>query len=661
VDWYPWGEEALARAREEDKPIFLSIGYAACHWCHVMAHESFEHPDTAAFLNGHFINIKVDREERPDLDAIYMQATVGMTGHGGWPMSVWLTPDGVPFHAGTYFPPEPRHGMPSFRRVLEALAQAWHDQRDRILENAGRVLEVLQTDLLASDASETITVDPADVVRRLEAVFDRRNGGWGDAPKFPQPMLLDYLLRVLPQTPTGSARDMLDTTLDRMADGGIHDLLGGGFHRYATDAQWLVPHFEKMLYDNAQLARVYLHAWQATGTERYRAVARGVLDYVIREMRHPTGGFFSSQDADSEGVEGRFFVWSADAFLSVAADDGDLAARAWDVSETGNWEGTNILHRLVPVHTLAEERRQPVEDIEARLASVRQRLWESRETRVKPGLDDKVLTSWNGLMLAAFAEAAWVWNDPAYLEVARANGAFLLRTLRTSEGRLLRVWTEAGGAALNGYLEDYSHAIEGLLSLYQATFERQWFEAARELAEVMITRFGAEGGGFFDTSDDHERLITRPREVQDNAVPSGGAMAATVLAKLAAFTGESRYTEIARTAVAQIAPHLARHPLGFGQWLQAAELLSRPALEVAVVGPRDDPDTHRLLDVLRPGFHPSRVMACADPSEESTVPLLQGRGLIEGRPAAYVCRDFVCHTPVTDPADLRKLLAPDGV
>jgi uncharacterized protein YyaL (SSP411 family) len=658
VDWYPWGEEALTRAREKDKPIFLSIGYAACHWCHVMAHESFEDERTAALLNENFINIKVDREERPDIDGIYMKATVGMTGQGGWPMSVWLTPDGAPFYAGTYFPPTRRHGMPSFGDVIQALAEAWQGRREQIATTTERVLAAMR-DVSATASGEGIdpaSIDERAIVGQLAGLFDAANGGWGDEPKFPQPMVLEFLARHVDDTRDPRPRSFLEKSLTSMAEGGIYDLLGGGFHRYATDAEWLVPHFEKMLYDNAQLARVYLHAWQVTGSDLFRDVVRETLDYVLREMRHPRGGFYSSQDADSEGVEGKFFVWSYAELHELLGDDTALAAKAWDASRGGNWEGKNILHRVTNPATLSAGLGVDPEEMARHVDSIRQRLWQVREKRVKPGLDDKVLTSWNGLMLAAFAEAGSALGEERYLDAAQSNASFLLDTMRTEDGRLLRVWTERQGSNLNGYLEDYSYLIEGLLALYQATFEYRWFAAARDLADIMIGRFRAEDGGFYDTSDDHETLITRPRDLQDNAVPSGNAMASTVLLKLAALTGESRYEDEARAAFDQVAGSLQQHPLAFGQWLAAYDLLAGGRREVAIVGDPLAQETLALLDVVRGAFRPDTVVALQDPENPSNVPLLEGRTAIDGRPTAYVCEGFVCRQPVTEAEELRVQL-----
>jgi uncharacterized protein YyaL (SSP411 family) len=646
VDWYPWSQEALNRARAEDKPIFLSIGYSACHWCHVMAHESFEDEATAAIMNQHFVNIKVDREERPDLDQIYMGAVQMMTGSGGWPMSVFLTPEGAPFYGGTYFPPAPRHGLPSFRDVLRAVADAWQTKREELERSGGRLVESLaRRGEEADSTAESLTKETLDTAFQVLAQrFDRAHGGWGGAPKFPQPMALEFLLRHHHLTGDALALAMVTQTLEAMARGGMCDQVGGGFHRYSVDDHWLVPHFEKMLYDNAQLARVYLHAWQVTGNEFFRSIVEEILDYVVREMTDPDGGFYSTQDADSEGEEGKFFLWTPAEIRQVLGSDSGAFIVAYGVTEGGSFEGKNILHfrgRLADRPALAEARR---------------RLFEAREGRVHPGRDEKVLTSWNGLMLAAFAEAARVLGREDYQEVARRNADFLLRELRLDTGRLLRTW-KAGEAKLDGYLEDYSYLAEGLLELYQAAFEERWFLAAQQLAEVMIVHFQAPSGGFYDTSDDHEALVTRPRDLQDNATPSGNAMAVTVLLKLAGFTQDTRYIDIAHRALAQMQPMMAQYPLGFGQWLQALSFTLSQPREIAVVGDPGAADTQALLRVVRSGYRPFQVVALGAPSAQPlAVPLLQDRGLVDGQAAAYVCRDFACQAPVTDADALRMRL-----
>jgi uncharacterized protein YyaL (SSP411 family) len=655
VDWYPWSEEALQEAQTEDKPIFLSIGYSACHWCHVMAHESFGDEEVAAVLNQHFVSIKVDREERPDLDCIYMSAVQAMTGRGGWPMSVFLTPDGQPFYGGTYFPPERRYGMSSFTDVLLAVADGWQNRRRELVESGERLVAAIERQSAIGGDLESETLDPETLSTAFENLwqrFDRTHGGWGGAPKFPQPMALEFLLCYHHATGDALALRMVTQTLEAMARGGMYDQLGGGFHRYSVDAQWLTPHFEKMLYDSAQLARVYLHTWQATGDIFYRTIVEETLDYIVREMTDPEGGFYSTQDADSEGEEGKFFVWTPSEIRDLLGQKAEAFMEAYGVTEGGNFEGKSILEYVGHVSQRTE------------LAEARRKLFAAREQRVHPGRDEKVLTSWNGLMLAAFAEAARVLNRDDYRQIAERNAEFLLSELRTPEGRLLHTWKACpersrrdGEAKINGYLEDYAYLIVGLLELYQTTFEPRWYLAARELAEVMIEHFSEPDGGFFDTSDDHEKLITRPRELQDNAVPSGNAMAALGLLRLAGLAVEPRYAELARRSLVQMQPMLSRYPLGFGQWLIAlGYALSHPR-EIAILGDPDAADTQDLLDVCITDYRPHQILALGAPdSEASAIPLLQNRSQIEGCATAYVCVDFACRPPVIDPSALRVLL-----
>jgi len=649
VDWYPWGDEALRRAKTEDKPIFLSIGYAACHWCHVMEHESFENPAIAAIMNEHFVSIKVDREERPDLDDLYMKAVVTMTGQGGWPMSVFLTPAGTPFFGGTYYPPEPRHGMPSFPQVLIGISQAWREKRADIERAGADLLEAVRRENSATVRDDELTTGTLEAAEsRLERGFDLANGGWGGAPKFPQPMTIEFLLRAHVRTDEPSALTMASSTLTRMAHGGIYDQIGGGFHRYATDAIWLVPHFEKMLYDNAQLSRVYTHAWQVTSAPLFRRVAEETLDYLLREMRDPAGGFYSSTDADSEGHEGKYFVWTAGEIDAALGDDAKLFAEAYGVTNEGNFEGKTILHGARTTHSLAADRGVPVVELETRLAAARLILRDLRNQRVKPGLDDKVLTAWNGMALAALADAARIFERADYLSAARANADFVLREMQTPEGRLLRTWRR-GRAKLNAYLEDYACFIDGLLSLYEADFDPRWFREARRLADVMIARFDDPAGAFFDTSDDHETLPVRPKGLQDNATPSGNAMAATVLLRLGAFTGEQRYRDAAEGGLRMIQPLPATYPTAFAQWLSALDFaLGRPK-EIAIVGDPAGADTRALLRVVRDAFRPNLVVAVGSAGDATTVPLLAGRKATDGMATAYVCENFTCQMPVTDP------------
>ena len=644
VDWYPWGEEALEKAEKEDKPLFLSIGYSACHWCHVMARESFEDQATAEILNEHFVSVKVDREERPDLDRIYMSAVQAMTGRGGWPMSVFLTPDGEPFYAGTYFPPEPRHGMPSFSQVLTTIADAWENRREELLESSGRIVSAIERQMALQAPEEEL--EPRTLTRafrNLRRDFDRDHGGWDGAPKFPQPMAIEFLLRFHQSTGELDALTMAAEALDAMARGGIYDQLGGGFHRYSVDERWLVPHFEKMLYDNAQLARVYLHAWQVTGEPLFRVIVEETLDYVVREMLDPRGGFYATQSAESEGEEGRFFVWTMEEIQEVLGDDADGFAGAYGVEPGGNWEGKTIL-------TFSGTWQERQDLIEAR-----RELFAARETRVPPERDEKVLTSWNGLMLVAFAEAGRVLAREDYVDVAQRNAAFLLDELRADDGHLFHTWRD-GEAKVRGYLEDYANLIDGLLALYQTTFEPRWFEAARDLMERVLDHFRAPEGGFFDTSDDHEELITRPRSVQDNAVPSGNAMAALDLLHLSQLAVEPHYDEVARESLRQVQQMLGRYPLGFGQWLSALEYALVETQEIAIVGDPEASDVEVLLDVCRDGFRPHQVVAVGAPSDQQDVPLLEDREQIGGQATAYVCIDFTCRQPVTDPEALREQL-----
>jgi hypothetical protein len=658
VDWYPWGGEALEKAQTESKPIFLSIGYAACHWCHVMEHESFQDPATAALMNDLFINIKVDREERPDLDSIYMNAVVALTGHGGWPMSVFLTPEGAPFYGGTYFPPRPAHGMPAFQQVLRGVHDAWVNRREQVLQGSEQILNHLrQSEMLGlpPGAEELSHETLAAAVKACWSQFDWRNYGWGAAPKFPQAITIEFLLRQHALTGESTPLEMATKTLRAMARGGLYDVLGGGFHRYATDALWLVPHFEKMLYDNAQLARVYLHAWQVTGDADFKRIAEETLDYVQREMTDPAGGFYSSTDADSEGEEGKFFVWSVKDIDEALGPDAALFKEAYGVKPGGNFEGHTILFNATDVETLARKFNLSQADVQSRLASARHTLFAIRHKRIPPGLDDKVLAGWNGLMLAAFAEAASTLGRADYTRTALANGNFLLNALRQPNGRLLRSWRK-GEAKLNGYLEDYANVAEGLLTLYEATFDDRYFTAARELADYALAHFADSKGGFYDTSDDHETLVTRPKDIQDNATPSGNAMLVTVLFKLALLTAEARYADAATDAARSVQPILAQHPTAFAQWLTALAFALGDAKEIALVGEPEQSDMRALLDVTFTPYRPFKVVALKRPDTESPIPLLTGREQRRAQATAAVCYHFACRLPVTSAEELRAQL-----
>jgi uncharacterized protein YyaL (SSP411 family) len=667
VDWYPWGEEALARAREVDRPLFISIGYAACHWCHVMERESFEDQATADDLNEHFVAIKVDREERPDLDAVYMDAVQAMTGQGGWPMSVFATPDGRPFFGGTYFPDTPRLGIPSFRQLLARIAQVWDEQRDEVEASASRIAAHVRTEqdlpsrLLASlaDAPE-VTPDERlrTAVRALEASFDAHDGGWGGAPKFPASMTIELLLREHLRSGALEPRLMAGQTLDAMARGGLYDHLGGGFARYSTDARWLVPHFEKMLYDNAQLARVYTHAFQVTEDDQFSYVARETLDFVAHELRDPrSGAFAASLDADTNGAEGATYVWSAREIRDVLGEaEAALFAAAYDVTDAGNWEGRTILHRVRDDTSLAVEFERPREEIAEALTRSRVRLLRHRDERPQPARDEKVLTSWNGLAVGAFADAGRILGEGPFLDMASGAAGFLLEHLRTPDGRLLRSWKD-GQVRHAGVLEDHANLADGLLALYEATFDERWFVAARDLADLILARFSAPEGGFFDTADDAESLVARPRSLQDNALPSGGAMATLVLLRLAALTGEGRYREAAEGALEPMGAIAAQHPTGFSQWLMALQLTASPLIEVAVVGDPAASDTRALVATAQQAYRPGQVMAVSATPDSSTVPLLHGRTRIDGAATAYVCVGFACRRPVNDEAELASQLA----
>jgi uncharacterized protein YyaL (SSP411 family) len=647
VDWWPWSPDALARAKLLDRPIFLSIGYAACHWCHVMERESFEDEATAAYLNEHFIAVKVDREERPDLDQLYMGAVQAMTGQGGWPMSVFLTPEGRPFYGGTYFPDEPRHGMPSFRQVLEGVDRAFREQRAEVEQAGVRLVDALVEQQRLPDGGPEPTESLLDqAVDQLGRTFDAHNGGWGGAPKFPQPMTIEFLLRRHVRTGDDRPLAIARRSLDAMADGGIHDQLGGGFHRYSTDARWLVPHFEQMLYDNAQLARAYLHAYELTGDARYADVTRGTLDYLLRELRRPDGAFAASQDADTDGEEGATFTWAAAEIREVLGDDAPLFTAAYDVTDDGNWEGRIVLERVAAMGDEATERR---------LADCRRRLFERRQARAQPARDDKAIAAWNGLAIAALAEASRLEGGAAYRDAAVVAAETILGGLRAADGRLKRSWKDERATG-DGVLEDYADLADGLLALYEATFDERWFVAASELAEQILARFADPSGGFFDTADDHERLVARPKDPQDNATPSGGAMATLVLLRLAALTGEGGPRSVAERAIRQVTGFVGRYPGGFAHWLTAIDFALAPVVEVAVVGAAADEETQRVLEPVFRGFRPHQVVAVGEPAA-SRIPLLEGRFALNGRPTAFVCRDFACRQPVHEPEALAALLA----
>ncbi len=656
VNWYPWGEEALGEARVQDKPILLSIGYAACHWCHVMAHESFEDEETAALMNRHFINIKVDREERPDLDSIYMSAVQALTGQGGWPMTVFLTPEGKPFYGGTYYPPTPRYGMPSFPQLLTSIGEAWTTRRDEIENSASGIAGHLSQTALPAQSAGTLNESLIDqALSTILSKFDSREGGFSGAPKFPPSMTIEFLLRVYLDRADGMALHMAELTLQKMAYSGMYDQLGGGFARYATDEHWLVPHFEKMLYDNALLSRVYLHAYQVTKKPLYRRIVQETLDFVIREMRHSSGGFYSSYDADSEGEEGKFYIWDAAEIQQHLGPDTDLFMRYYDVTPEGNWEGQSILNVPRSPDAIAAEFNLAPGELEKRITAAKQILFQVRKERIWPGLDDKILTAWNGLMLASFAEAGRVLKRDDYTQIAVENAQFLHPSLRLESGRLLRTWKDGTEAKYNGYLEDYAYLADGLLALYQTTFDERWYTWAKELTEQMLDHFGDEAnGGFFDTADDHEDLLYRPKEIQDNATPSANSMAAHVLLKLSLYEGNGEYWDIAQSTVAGLQQALTQYPTGFAHWLCAATFILGEPKEVAIAGSIKDAQLGALAAVIDENYRPNLVVAAGDGSGQ--IPLMHNRSQINNQPAAYVCRRFVCQLPVTEPQALRQQL-----
>jgi uncharacterized protein len=648
VDWYPWGAEALARARNEDRPILLSVGYSACHWCHVMAHESFEDPETAAYMNEHFVNVKVDREERPDVDALYMEAVQAISGQGGWPMTVFLDPEGVPFYGGTYFPPDEGRGMPSFRMVMEAVVDAFESKRAEIDERAPQMRARLAAIGRVEPAGSPQASMLDEAIERLRMAADRARGGFGGAPKFPPASAIELLL-------ARGEVEIPELTLDAMLAGGIYDQLGGGFARYSVDAAWQVPHFEKMLYDNALLARAYLHGWQRLGHARYRRICEETLDWALREMRGPEGGFYSALDADSEGEEGRFYVWTPEEIRAVLGDSSqdepdriefspqqiETLMRFYGVSEGGNFEGRNILHLAGGADPSEPEG----------LDEMRSALCAARAKRVWPGLDDKRLTAWNALMIAALAETAAVFGREDYLAAARACAEFVWSELRDGEGTLLRTYKD-GRAHLNAYLEDHAFLLEALLTLYEASFETVWFQRARELADVLLARFADdERGGFFSTAEDHESLIARRKEIGDHPIPSGNSAAAFGLLRLAALTGERTYESAAEGVFRLFSDSAGKHPEAFAHFLRAVDFQLSPTKEVALIGENLD----ELTPTVRRKFRPHIVLA-GGPEGSDTPPLLGDRTEVDGKPTAYVCERFACKAPVTDPAALTRFL-----
>ncbi len=659
VDWYAWGEEALARAKTENKPILLSIGYSACHWCHVMERESFENGSVAALMNRHFVNIKVDREERPDLDDIYMAATLALNaGQGGWPMTVFLTPDQRPFFAGTYFPPSDSFGRPGFATLLAHIADIWEHQRDDLLTQAEALTAHLREQSSANPTGSVGEEEIRAAVRELAAGFDSTYGGFGRAPKFPPAGQLCLLLRHHRRTGDAAALAMVTKTLDCMAQGGMYDQIGGGFARYSTDDRWLVPHFEKMLYDNALLAKAYVEGYQATGDRFYERIVREILDYAAREMTDPNGGFYSATDADSEGEEGKFFVWTpAEVEAVLGPDEGGRLCVYYDITDEGNWEGKSIPHTPRSVERVASRLGISVEALRASVGAGRAALYEARRRRTPPGLDDKVLTAWNGMMVGAMAEGHRVLGEPRYLAAAVRAADFLLATLRRPDGRLLRTYRN-GRAHLDAYLEDYAFLAEGLLDLYEAGGDARYLREAERLAERIVADFADEGRGFYDTAHDHEALIVRHKDGADGAVPSANAVAASVLARLAGHTARPEFRERAASAIQAYGKLMAQHPRAFCRSLCVVDFLLEDPVELAFIGPSGDANLQALRVAVGRRYLPNRIIAHHDPAAGAPdLPLLAGKGPVEEKPTLYVCRNFSCRAPVTDPADLDRALA----
>jgi uncharacterized protein YyaL (SSP411 family) len=664
VDWYPWGEEAIARAKELDRPIFLSIGYSACHWCHVMEHESFENDDIATFMNEHFVCIKVDREERPDLDQIYMNSVTLLTGRGGWPMSVFMTTDLKPFYGGTYWPPQARMGMPGFAQILEGVHNAWIDKRTEVngqadeLTNAIARVSGISVESVGLNHEELLTSAQASLLQAA----DTTNGGFGDAPKFPHPMSIRLLLRCWKRTGNAEALSTVTHTLDRMAGGGIYDHLGGGFARYSTDARWLAPHFEKMLYDNALLVPAYLEGFQATRNADYARVAKETLDYVLREMTQAEGGFYATQDADSEGEEGKFFVWSeAEVLELLGSEDGRIFCYCYDVSAPGNWEGKNILNRPKLHDDAARVLKIDADELSQLLARCRAKLFDVRSKRIWPGRDDKVLASWNGMMISAISQGAMILDDPKYAAAASKAADFILDRMREPDGRLLHSFKD-GRARFNGYLDDYACLIDGLIDLFQATGETSRLTSALELAERVVSQFeDTADGGFFYTSSDHEELITRAKDSQDNATPSGNGMAAYTLLRLGRLCSRTDLEEKAVATLEVLSGQMAQHALSSSQSLLAADFLIGPAWELVLVDGEDPAASSAARRTLSETFLANRlIVPVGDSTSESESPisaLTADRPAVNGEPTLYACRQGACQAPVTGVAAIVAAIA----
>jgi len=658
VDWYPWGEEAFERSRAEDKPVFLSVGYAACHWCHVMAHESFEDERVAEYMNDHFINIKVDREERPDVDAIYMDAVVALTGQGGWPMSVFLTPQGAPFYGGTYFPPTRRYKMPSFYELLEEIHRLWVSDRERLLKIGSQLISHLQQAPAAVDSHEIL--QPELLKQASRVLFDRydwHHGGWGGAPKFPQPAAIDFLLRIHLRDKDALALDLARHALKAMANGGLYDQIGGGFHRYAVDAEWRVPHFEKMLYDNAGLIRAYLHAWQLTRDVRFLEIVEGTYDFLQAEMRDPAGGYFASLDADSDGEEGRFYTWTLNEIGDVLEDERltALAKQAFAVSESGNFEGKNVLSFPIELEKLASDHHLDLEQTRDRIALIQNRLDEARSARVRPATDDKVVAAWNGLLLIALAEISLATGWDQILASAQALAGFLMDHM-VVDGQLMRSWRK-GRASVPAFLEDYAAVGLGLLTLYQVDFNPRWLDVASKLAGTILDRFTDPKGGFYDTAEEQSDLIVRPKSIQDSPYPSGNSLAVMLFLQLNAIDGDTRFYEAALKSLRSVAQQASGYPTAFAGWLSAIDFNLGPQIQLGLAGDPASDSFRRLLGIAAQEFYPRMVRAGGLPTAPNLPALLEDRPMQDRRATAYLCQGFQCQLPTNEPAVLARQIA----
>ncbi|MBF0274995.1 MAG: thioredoxin domain-containing protein [Nitrospinae bacterium] len=658
VEWYPWSEEAFKKAQEEDKPVFLSIGYSACHWCHVMEKESFEDEETAEVMNKYYINIKVDREERPDLDAIYMEAVINLTGSGGWPMSVFLTPEAKPFFGGTYFPPTPRHNLPAFKVVLQKIALFYHSKTDELIEQTDKLTKGIYTTASHEGKASLLSIKQIEnAEKELKGYFDEYNGGFGNAPKFPQPMLLDFLLKRYKASGDSDLLNIVEKSLQKMAEGGIYDQVGGGFHRYSVDAEWLVPHFEKMLYDNAQLLTTYLHAWQITGKPFYKKVVGQTINYLLREMKSSAGGFFSTQDADSEGVEGKFFLWTKDEIIAVLGkEDAEIVAFILDVTEEGNFEGKNILNIVQSMEETAEMFSMEPKELEKLLDKTLDKLFHERKKRVHPFKDEKIIVEWNGLLISSLAKCGAALKNKEIIEAAEESARFILNNLLDKKNMLFRCYKDQ--KAYNyGCLEDYASCIVALLTLYKTTGKEEYLNQSLNLFAVLKEEFlDEEHGGFFQTGKNHEKLIARRKDFTDNAVPSGNSLTAEVLYLLFNITGEEQYEKMLKGIFSNIQEGLEKYPCGYGRLLSTLDAYLSPATTIVLVGKKEDHELNGFIEKINEAYAPYSILFIKDGEENKTGDIFQNREMVNNQTTAYLCSGNSCKEPTTSPEELLKQL-----